>query len=190
MDVGRQILLQLTSTDVIHSFWVPEFRIKQDAVPGRWTTLRVTPTRVGDYRLRCAELCGYAHTAMLAPVVVVEEADFEAWLAGQEVATGPLEGMTPEERGALVAELQGCLGCHSVDGSEAVGPTWLGLFGSERQMESGPAAIADEAYLRDSIMHPASQVVAGFPKIMPVYETVLSDEDLEGLIAYIKSLSQ
>jgi cytochrome c oxidase subunit 2 len=190
LPLSRQTLFKITSTDVIHSFWVPEFRIKQDAVPGRWTTLRVTPTEVGDYRIRCAEMCGYAHSAMYAPVVVVEPDDFEAWLAGQEIEIKPPEEMTPVERGAELAELQGCVGCHSMDGSALVGPTWQALYGSERAMEDGSTIMVDDAYLRDSIQNPASRVVAGYPNIMPVYKTVLSDEELDALVEYIKSLSE
>jgi len=106
MPIGRQVLLKLTSTDVIHSFWVPEFRIKQDAVPGMWTSLRVTPTEVGDYRVRCAELCGYGHSAMYAPVVAVEPDQFEAWLEGQVVEVEAPEAMTPAEAGAALVEKQ------------------------------------------------------------------------------------
>lgn len=186
----RQILFKITSTDVIHSFWVPEFRIKQDAVPGRWTTLRVTPTELGDYRVRCAELCGYAHSAMYAPVVVVEPADFEAWLAGKEIAAQPSEGMTSVQEGALLVETQGCLSCHSVDGSRLVGPTWLGLFGSERPMEDGATILADEEYLRISIMDPNAHVVAGYPAVMPAAYSFLSDEELNAIIDYIESLSE
>jgi cytochrome c oxidase subunit 2 len=189
LPVGRQALLRITSTDVIHSFWVPEFRIKQDAVPGRWTELRVTPIETGDFRIRCAEMCGYGHAAMYAPVVVVEPDEFEAWLAGQEIEVKPPEEMTPVERGAALAAEQGCAGCHSVDGSEQVGPTWLGLFGREQGMEDGSSMMADEAYLRQSILNPAVHVVAGYPNIMPVYEGVLSDEDVDALIEYIKSMS-
>jgi cytochrome c oxidase subunit 2 len=183
------VLLKIISTDVIHSFWVPEFRIKQDAVPGRWTELRVTPTETGDYRVRCAELCGYAHSAMYAPVVVVEPDAFEAWLAGQEIEAKPPEEMTPVERGAALSEEQGCLSCHSVDGSELVGPTWLGLFGAERPMEDGSTVMADEEYLRKAIMDPGSHVVAGYPNVMPAAYSFLSDEELDAIVEYIKSLS-
>jgi cytochrome c oxidase subunit 2 len=187
---GRQVLFKITSTDVIHSFWVPEFRIKQDAVPGRWTTLRVTPTEAGDFRIRCAEMCGYAHSAMFAPVVVVEPDQFEAWLAGQEVEVKPVEEMTQVELGARLVEEQGCLSCHSVDGTELVGPTWLGLMGSERPLEGGGTVAADEAYLRRSILNPGEQVVAGYPNIMPGAYTFLSDEELNAIIEYIKSISE
>jgi cytochrome c oxidase subunit 2 len=188
---GRQVLFRITSEDVIHSFWVPEFRIKQDAVPGRWTTLRVTPTRVGNYQIRCAEMCGYAHSAMYAPVVVVESDAFDAWLYGQEVEV-PLsdQDLTPAQRGAQLAEAQGCLSCHSTDGSPLVGPTWQGLFGSQRPLESGDTVVADEAYIRKAILDPTAQVTQGFPNIMPAAYTMLSDQDLEALVAYIESLSE
>ncbi len=190
LPAGRQVLFKITSRDVIHSFWVPEFRIKQDAVPGRWTTLRVTPDRVGDYRIRCAEMCGYAHSAMYAPVVVVEPDDFEAWLAGQEIELPPPGEIPPAELGEALVQEQGCLSCHSLDGSELVGPTWLGLFGSERQFEDGSTAVADEEYLRAAILQPQSQVVAGYPNVMPAAYTFLSDEELDALVEYIKTLGQ
>ena len=189
LPLGRQVLFKITSTDVIHSFWVPEFRIKQDAVPGRWTDLRVTPSEIGDYRVRCAELCGYAHTTMYAPVVVVEPDEFDAWVSGQEVATKPSGEMSLADKGAEVIGLQGCAGCHSVDGSDSVGPTWLDLYGAERQFDDGSTMTADEAYLRKAIVAPSVQVVAGFPNIMPVYEGVLSDQDVDAVIEFIKTLS-
>jgi cytochrome c oxidase subunit 2 len=187
---GRQILFKITSTDVIHDFWVPEFRIKQDAVPGRWTELRVTPTKVGDYRVRCAELCGYAHTTMYAPVVVVEPSEFEAWLAGQEVERPPSEELSPAELGARLVEEQGCLSCHSLDGTELVGPTWQGLFGAERRMEDGSTVVADDQYLRDSILDPQSHVVDGYPNIMPAAYEFLSEEELDAVVEYIKTLGE
>lgn len=188
---GRQIKFEITSRDVIHSFWVPEFRIKQDAVPGRWTELRVTPTETGDYRIRCAEMCGYAHSAMYAPVVVVEPDQFEAWLQGQEVAAPPSSGeQSLVERGEKMAGEQGCLSCHSTDGSVLVGPTWLGLFGSQRQLEDGSTVTADDAYLRNSILDPESQVVAGYPMIMPNAYDFLAEEDITAVVEYIKSLGQ
>ena len=184
---GRQAVFKITSTDVIHSFWVPEFRIKQDAVPGQWHELRVTPTEVGDYRVRCAEMCGYAHSAMYAPVVVVEPEQFEAWLAGQEVDV-PSDELTGVTLGAKLVEEQGCLSCHSIDGSELVGPTWLGLYGSERQLEDGSTVMADEAYLLESILEPGKKVEAGYPNVMPSAYSFLSEEELAAMIEYIKSL--
>ena len=189
LPVGRQTLFRITSLDVIHSFWVPEFRIKQDAVPGRWTELMVTPSTTGDFRIRCAELCGYAHAAMYAPVVVVEPEDFEAWLTGQEVEVPGSGELTPAQQGEQLSQNSGCLSCHSVDGSTMVGPTWQGLYGSERQMSDGSMVTADEEYLRTSILDPQSQIVEGFDPIMPAAYTGLSDEDLTAIVEYIKSLA-
>jgi len=190
LPVGRQVSFSLTSRDVIHSFWVPEFRIKQDAVPGQWTTLLVTPSAVGDFRVRCAELCGYAHSAMYAPVVVIEPDEFEAWLAGQEITSKPTGEMTLADKGKALVQEQGCQGCHSIDGSVQVGPTWLGLYGREVELEDGSTVAADETYLRNSILDPNSQIVAGFPGIMPPYAGVFSDEDVAAIIEYIKSLNE
>ena len=189
LPVGRQTLFRITSLDVIHSFWVPEFRIKQDAVPGRWTELMVTPSTTGDFRIRCAELCGYAHAAMYAPVVVVDPEDFEAWLTGQEVEVPGSGELTPAQQGEQLSQNSGCLSCHSVDGSAMVGPTWQGLYGSERQMTDGATVTADEEYLRTAILDPQSQIVEGFDPIMPAAYTGLSDEDLAAIIEYIKSLA-
>jgi cytochrome c oxidase subunit 2 len=184
---GRQVLLKLTSTDVIHSFWVPEFRVKQDAVPGMITELRITPTQVGRYQIRCAELCGTGHYSMLAPVNVMEPDDFEAWLTEQR-APSELAGT---ELGAEVAQVQGCLSCHSPDGSQLVGPTWLGLYGSEEALEDGSAVLVDEAYLRESILDPGAKITQGFTNIMPpTYQDTLSEEEVDALIEYIKSLSE
>ena len=186
----RQILFEITSEDVIHSFWVPEFRIKQDAVPGRWTQLRVTPTEVISFKIRCAEMCGYAHSAMYAPVVVVEPQDFEAWLSGQEIKAQPPIDMTPVEQGAILVTERGCTSCHSVDGSPLVGPSWLGIYGTERSLEDGSTVVADEDYVLRSIMEPGSQIVAGYPDIMsPAYNS-LSDEELTAIVEYIKSLNE
>ena len=184
---GRQVVFHLTSTDVIHSFWVPEFRVKQDAVPGMTTTLRVTPTEVGHYKLRCAELCGTGHAYMLADVNVMEPEDFEAWVAAE---TAPAELAGPEY-GAQLAELQGCLSCHTTDGSPLVGPTWLGLYGSEETLEDGTTILVDDEYLRRSILDPAAQIVQGFPNVMPpTYQDALSEEEVQALIEYIESLGE
>ena len=182
----RRARFELTATDVIHTFWVPEFRLKQDAVPGMTTTLRITPTEAGQYTLRCAEMCGRAHAYMNAPVKVMAAADFDAWVASQKVP------LTPLERGAQLAKTQGCLACHSIDGSRMVGPTWRGLYGSQVPLADGTTVKADDAYLRASIVEPNAQMVTGFsPNIMPPnYSTTLKEDDVAALITYIKSLSQ
>lgn len=185
---GRPILFKLTSMDVIHSFWVPEFRMKQDAVPGMTTTLRVTPSQVGQYKVRCAELCGTGHHAMLAAVNVMEPVDFQAWV-DKETAASKLAGA---ELGAELAKTQGCIGCHSIDGSQLVGPTWLGLYGRQVTFADGTTVQADEEYLRQSILDPAAQIVKGFPaNVMPnTYKDTLSQDDVGALIEYIESLGK
>jgi cytochrome c oxidase subunit 2 len=169
LPVDRTIVLKMNAEDVIHSFWVPEFRVKQDLVPGRETTLRITPTEVGDYTLRCAEICGLNHTQMEAAVRVVSAEEFEVWIAEKSAAPAFAE-MTPEERGAYwsSAEGFGCVACHSVDGTPGVGPTWQGLFMREEQLTDGSTVTADEAYIEHSILEPNAQIVVGFnPNIMP-----------------------
>jgi len=150
LPVNQQVLLVLTSTDVIHSFWVPEFRLKQDALPGEnmERELRITPSEIGEYQVRCAELCGLQHAYMNAPVRVVEPSEFDAWLEDQ---TAEPSG-DAAERGEEVAQQFGCLSCHSADGSQGVGPTWLGVFGSEKNLTNGTTVTVNEEYLRQSIL--------------------------------------
>lgn len=187
LPVNRQVLLKLTSTDVIHSFWVPEFRVKQDALPGEDMVkeLRITPTRLGEYKVRCAELCGAAHAYMEGPVVVMEVPAFDAWLTEQARVSND-----PVERGKKLATQSGCVGCHTTDGRVVVGPTWQGLFGSQRTIADGTTVTADEAYLKNSIVSPNVQIVQGFtPNIMPPnYGQTLSEAQLNDLIAYIRSV--
>lgn len=186
LPVNQQALFQMSSQDVIHSFWVPEFRLKQDVVPGMTTTLRLKPSLTGNFTVRCAELCGLNHAYMLAPVKVLEQEEFDAWVAEETGATA----LSAEERGEELAELNGCIGCHSWDGTALVGPTWLGMFGSEVTMADGSTVIVDEAYLRMSIMDPNADVVEGFPpNLMPqTFGENLTDAEIEDLIAFIRSL--
>jgi cytochrome c oxidase subunit 2 len=187
MPVKKQALLRLTSNDVIHSFWVPEFRVKQDALPGGSQfvrDLRITPTEIGEYKVRCAELCGQQHAYMLAPVKVVSQQDFDAWVAAQTAPAG-----TPEERGAQLAQQYGCTACHSIDGSILVGPSWKGVFGHEVTLQDGSTITADEAYLRESILNPSAKIVQGFQDIMPKnFGEQLTDAQISDLIAYIKTI--
>jgi cytochrome c oxidase subunit 2 len=187
LPANRQVLLKLTSTDVIHSFWVPEFRVKQDAIPGDTMVkeLRVTPTLIGDYKVRCAELCGRQHAYMESPVIVMEPAGFEAWVIRQTALP-----KDPVERGARWAKQYACAACHSIDGSAVVGPTWKGLYGKQETLTDGTAVAVDDAYLIRSVIDPNAQVVQGFnPGIMPqTLGEQLTQDQINDVIAYIKSL--
>jgi cytochrome c oxidase subunit II len=170
LPVNRPVLLHMESEDVLHAFWVPEFRVKQDLMPGRVTELRFTPTVVGEYKLRCAEICGLDHAGMIADVRVVSQAEFDRFIedARDEPAWAEL---TPEERGEIWYGTErgyGCVACHSLDGSPGVGPSWLGIYMAERPLADGTTVIGDEEYLRLSILEPDADIVAGYqPGIMP-----------------------
>ena len=186
LPVGKQVLLRMTSNDVIHSFWVPEFRVKQDLVPGRITELRITPTLEGNYKVRCAELCGTSHAFMEKPVVISSEGDFDAWL-GQQLEKAKELSATPEGAGQLLVTASGCGACHSINGSPGIGPTWFGLFGSEVELTDGSVVVADEPYLHESIKAPQAKIVRGFEnQLMPTYG--FADEDIDNIVAYIKTL--
>jgi cytochrome c oxidase subunit 2 len=181
----KPILLRMESTDVIHSFWVPEFRVKQDLVPGRVTELRITPTRIDEYKVRCAELCGTSHYAMEQPVVVVDGASFTAWVVARQAEAAALN--TPEARGQALVAANGCAACHSIDGSERIGPTWFNVFGSTVPLSGGKSVTADDAYLVESIKAPQAKIVAGFEtQNMPPYQ--FTDEQIADIVAYIKTL--
>lgn len=186
LPVGRQVLLQMDSADVIHSFWVPEFRVKQDVVPGRVTELRVTPTLPGSYKVRCAELCGAAHYKMEQPVVVTDGAAFQQWASEQQAAFAAAQ--TPEAKGELLVKANGCLGCHSITGAVLVGPTWKGLFGEEVVLSDGTTLTADAAYIIQSILQPQSQIVAGFEAASPMPAYTFTEEELSYIVAYLATL--
>lgn len=186
LPVGKQVLLQMTSLDVIHSFWVPEFRVKQDLVPGRITELRITPTLEGNYKVSCAELCGTSHAYMIKPVVISSQADFDAWMA-EQVELAEEAAATPEGRGQALVAANGCAACHSVNGAQGIGPTWRGLFGQEEVLTDGTTVIADEAYIAESIHDPQAKIVEGFEtQLMPSYG--FTDEQIADIVAYIKTL--
>jgi cytochrome c oxidase subunit 2 len=189
LPVNKQVLLQMESPDVIHSFWVPEFRMKQDVVPGRITEYRVTPSLIGDYKVRCAELCGISHSYMEAPIKVVSQADFDAWAAQQKAAAEQLANTPGPEAGRAAAQGLGCFACHTVDGSKLIGPTWRGLYGSHVELEDGSTVTADDAYIKQSILEPASQVVKGFPPMSFNAKAVgITDQQIQNIILYIQSL--
>ncbi len=186
LPVQIQADLQLTSVDVIHDFWVPEFRVKQDVVPGRTIDLRITPILIGQFTVRCAVLCGLRHSYMESPVMVVSQSEFQIWIAQQQEAAAA----NPAARGEQLATQFGCVSCHSQDGSAGIGPTWLHLYGSSVKLSDGTTVTADDTYIKNSILEPNYQIVAGFqPDIMPAnWGQVLSQTDINDLIAFIKTL--
>jgi len=186
LPVGKQVLLQMTSTDVIHSFWVPEFRVKQDLVPGRITELHITPTLEGNYKVRCAELCGTAHYSMEKPVVISSQGDYETWMV-EQIEIAKIAASTPEGSGQLLVAANGCAACHSINGAAGIGPTWLGLFGRQEILTDGSVVVADDAYIHESIKAPQAKIVAGFEnQLMPTYG--FTDEQIVNIIAYLKTL--
>ncbi len=188
MPVDQQAKLTLTSVDVIHSFWVPEFRVKQDLLPGENLVreLRITPTLIGEYKVRCAEMCGTSHAYMESPVIVVSQTDFDTWVQGELAAIGT----DPAARGERWASTNGCRSCHSVDGTASVGPTWRGLFGKTVELMDGSFVVVDDAYLYTAIVSPNAQVAKdSIPNVMPqTYEGSLSDDQIADIIAFIKTL--
>jgi len=178
--VGRPVKVLLTSQDVIHSFYVPAFRTKQDALPGRYTEVWFEATTPGTYHLFCAEYCGTLHSGMIGSVIAMAPADFEQWLAG-----GPTESSA--QRGQKLFQYLGCDTCHRSD-ALARAPDLTGLFGKRVRLQGGATVTADEGYIRESILDPAAQVVEGWQPIMPVFKGLVSEEGLLDLIAYVKSL--
>jgi cytochrome c oxidase subunit II len=182
--VGQPIKVTLTSEDVIHSFFVPAFRVKQDAVPGRYTDLWFEATKPGRYHLFCTEYCGSQHSRMIGEVVALEPAAYQEWLSGESGSAMSMADAGQE----LFAQL-GCPTCHA-GGGDTRGPALAGLFGKTVQLEGGVSAVVDEEYLRRAILDPAGQLVAGYRPIMPTYKGLVSEEGLLQLIAYIKSLAE
>ncbi len=179
--LNRAVKLIMTSEDVIHDVFVPAFRVKADVLPGRYTTIWFQATRPGRYHLFCAEYCGTRHSGMIGEVVVMEAADYQAWLAG-----GAGGGSLASAGEKLFQDLA-CVTCHRAD-AQGRGPVLVGLFGKTVQLQSGETAVADEAYIRESILNPAAKVVAGYQPIMPTFQGLVSEEGLLQLIEYVKTL--
>jgi cytochrome c oxidase subunit 2 len=182
--VGREVRLTMTSEDVIHSFYVPAFRVKADVLPGRYTSLWFQPSQAGRYRLFCAQYCGTSHARMGGWVTVMEPADFEAWLAGGSA------GESLEEVGARLFETSACGNCHRPQGPEDTSraPSLVGLYGSTVRLASGATVIADDNYIRESLLNPRARITAGYEPVMPVYSGRFDELQILQLIAYIRSL--
>jgi cytochrome c oxidase subunit 2 len=182
--VGQKVRLVMSSVDVVHSFGLPGFRTKEDVVPGRYTELWFEPTTAGEYPVFCDQYCGTSHSGMITKVVAHDHADFDKWLVE---AGNKMDTMPPMELGEKMFNQQGCAACHSLDGSPKTGPTWKGLFGHNVALSDGSEVMADENYIKNSILEPQAQLVKGFPPAMPTFKGKLSDKKIEGLIAFIKA---
>ncbi|MFT4709667.1 MAG: cytochrome c oxidase subunit 2 [Planctomycetota bacterium] len=184
LPVDRDVTFVMSSKDVIHGFWIPAFRVKKDVVPGRYTKTWVHPTMEGQYTLFCTEYCGTNHSQMMVQVTVESQESFDQWVtdAAQPYGDNPIA----VEVGQTVWSNQ-CVACHSIDGSVVIGPSWKGSWGTEREFEGGGSAIMDENYILNSMSAPNSQVVKGYPPVMPAYKE-LKQIEIDGIIAYIKSL--
>lgn len=185
--VDEPVKLIMRSQDVLHSFFVPVMRTKMDVIPGRYTYEWFRPIKTGDFQVFCTEYCGNDHSRMRARLKVLPKAEFERWLADNSEAM-KLASMKPSDRGKEIYAGK-CVACHSLDGSPRVGPSWLKLFGKKGELSDGKTYVADENYIRESILNPAAKVVKGYPpQGMPSFQGQLSDEDITGVIEFIKTI--
>jgi cytochrome c oxidase subunit II len=185
--LGKPVKLIMTSRDVIHGFFIPDYRQKQDVLPGSYTYLWLLPKKVGTFDIYCSQYCGTGHSLMRGTLVVMPQAEYLSWEQGEQKKL--LAGTrSPADHGKSVFENAGCLGCHSTDGGAKVGPTLKGIFGSKVQLSDGRTVPADEEYLRESLVEPNAKVVKGFQPIMPTFKGTLKDEEIAALIAYMKTL--
>jgi len=181
--VGKKIRFVCATEDVIHSFYVPAFRMKQDVVPGpnRYTTVWCEPIMTGTFHIFCAEYCGTSHSGMIGKVTVMSDHDYQAWLSG-----GAGQG-SMADRGASLFQQLGCVTCHKSDGSGQC-PRLDGKYGTEETLNNGEKVKVDDSYIRESVLSPLAKIVAGFQPIMPAFQGQVSEEQLQQLIAYVKSI--
>jgi len=181
--VGRAVRVVFTSEDVLHDLFIPAFRVKADAVPGRYSAIWFEPTKVGEYHLFCAEYCGTRHSGMIGTVYVMEQADYQAWLGGGAATAG---GSLLQRGEALFTQLA-CVTCHLPDGTGR-GPSLEGLYGSQVTLDNGAVVTADESYLRESILLSQAKTVKGYERLMPTFQGLINEDGVAALIEYIKSL--
>ena len=179
--VGRAVRLVMGSEDVLHSYYIPAFRVKADVIPGRYNTLWFQATKPGRYHLFCAEYCGTRHSGMIGEVIAMDPADFQQWLDGGPAAASPVEA------GAKLFTDLVCISCHTGT-SGGRGPSLNNVYGHEVELQGGGKVVADDAYLRESIVNPQAKIVNGYLPIMPTFQGMVSEEQLMQLIAYVKSL--
>jgi cytochrome c oxidase subunit 2 len=182
--LGRPVRVVFTSEDVLHDLFIPAFRVKADAVPGRYSAIWFTATKTGEYHLFCAEYCGTRHSGMIGTVVVMEPNDYEAWLSGGGATAG---GGSMVQQGEQLFTQLACVTCHLPDGSGR-GPSLVGVFGSTVTLDNGTKVVADESYLRESILTSQAKIVAGYQQLMPTFQGLVNEDGLASLIEYIKSM--
>src|SRR5437773_2037143 len=180
---GRPIKLIMTSQDVIHDFFVPAFRVKNDVLPGRYTTLWFEATKPGAYRLFCSQYCGTQHSGMIGYIIALEPAEFQAWLSGGATA------VSMATAGENLFQKLGCVSCHAPNDTGR-GPSLVGLLGKAVRLQSGASVTADEDYIRESILNPQAKIVAGYQPIMPTFKGLISEDGIMQIIAYLKSLNR
>lgn len=190
---GRPVKLIMTSKDVLHSFAIPAFSVKQDIVPGQFTLLRFNANKNGDYDIFCAQYCGASHSGMIAKVHVVEPEDFQKWLDGMYKAPVAKAGVAAAslslaEQGAILYKTKTCNTCHTTNGAPLIGPSFKGLWGKQEALVDGSTVLVDENYIRESIMDPMKKIVKGFAPAMPTFRGMLSDTEVNAIIAYMKTL--
>ncbi len=181
----KPVKLVMSSTDVLHSLYVPEFRIKQDVIPGTYTTLWFQATEAKEVALLCTEYCGTGHSDMAAKITVMEGPKYLEWLD----ANGDGADKPPAERGKSLFTTKSCAGCHSVDGTRVVGPSMKGVFGKMEDLADGTQVKVDENYLRESLLNPNGKVVKGYQPLMPSFQGQLKDKDIDAIIAYLKTVN-
>ena len=181
--VGRAVKLIMGSEDVLHSYYIPAFRVKADVIPGRYNVLWFTATKPGTYHLFCAEYCGTKHSGMVGSVIAMDPEDFQAWLSGGGASESPVAA------GQKLFQDLACITCHTGDAT-ARGPQLTNLYNSSVRLQDGSTVTADDSYIRESIVNPRAKVVAGFQPIMPTFQGLVTEEQLLQLIAYVRSLSQ
>ena len=186
---GKPVKFLLSASDVLHGFYLPDFRVKMDMIPGRVTTLWVQPDRPGSYQIFCTVYCGGGHSNMLGRLIVMPQGEYAEWVeqAGRKGAGGG-EGEPLAVRGERIVKEAGCLNCHAVDGKEKIGPNLRGLYGSKVPLEGGEHVTADEEFLRESIVDPGAKVVKGYPNVMPTFKATIPPEDVEAVVEYLKTL--
>ncbi len=185
--VDKPIKLLMSSRDVIHGFFIPDFRIKMDVVPNRYTVTWFEATQAGVFDLFCSQYCGKGHSEMLAKVKVLGEREFSDWFVS---GTKAGEGMSLADYGAKLYISKACVTCHSIDGAANVGPTFKAIFSQPVRLSDGSSVIIDENFIRESILSPQANLVAGYQPVMPTFQGILNDRELDALTAYIKSLKQ